>query len=66
VLEARYGVEAGRVVVGGGRDSPWWREIVRIRDGVREAAERGWFEAGGHWDGDVILVGPVVGGSPVG
>jgi hypothetical protein len=54
------------VVVGGGRDSPWWREIVRIQDGVREAAERGWFEAGGHWDGDVILVGPVVGGSPVG
>jgi hypothetical protein len=44
MLEARYMVEVGRVAEGGGRGSPWWREIVRIHDGVREAAERGWFE----------------------
>ncbi|GAU27676.1 hypothetical protein TSUD_126220 [Trifolium subterraneum] len=42
VLAARYGVERGRLCVGGMRGSAWWREIVRIRDGGGE--ERGgWF-----------------------
>jgi hypothetical protein len=34
------------VVVGHGRSSPWWREIVGIRDKVGEVAERGWLEEG--------------------
>ncbi|MCI64663.1 non-LTR retrotransposon transposase, partial [Trifolium medium] len=34
VLAARYGVERGRLKAGGRNGSPWWREIVRIRDGV--------------------------------
>ncbi|GAU35285.1 hypothetical protein TSUD_274870 [Trifolium subterraneum] len=42
---ARYGVERGRLCVGGMRGSSWWREIARIRDGGGEA-EGGWF--GGH------------------
>jgi hypothetical protein len=46
MLVARYDEEAGRVAVGGRRGSPWWREITRIRDGVREVAEKGWFEEG--------------------
>ncbi|GAU22739.1 hypothetical protein TSUD_138630 [Trifolium subterraneum] len=33
VLTARYGVERGRLRVGGRRGSSWWREIVNIRDG---------------------------------
>ncbi|GAU20121.1 hypothetical protein TSUD_140210 [Trifolium subterraneum] len=45
VLAARYGVERGRLCVGGMRGSSWWKEIVRIRDGGGEA-EGGWF--GGH------------------
>ncbi|GAU25531.1 hypothetical protein TSUD_280160 [Trifolium subterraneum] len=32
VLEARYGVERGRLRDGGRRGFSWWREIVRIRD----------------------------------
>jgi hypothetical protein len=43
VLAARYGVEAGRLEVGGRSVSPWWREIARIRDGVGEI-DGGWFE----------------------
>ncbi|GAU28621.1 hypothetical protein TSUD_55650 [Trifolium subterraneum] len=43
VLAARYGVERGRVCVGGTRGSSWWREVARIRDGGGEAGG-GWFE----------------------
>jgi hypothetical protein len=46
VLAARYCEEAGRVMVGGRRGSPWWQKIVGIRDGVNEEAERGWFSEG--------------------
>ncbi|CAJ2661595.1 unnamed protein product [Trifolium pratense] len=57
VLEARYGVEGGRVKVGDRRGSSWWREIVRIRDGdrgsagatVAEMASLGWESGGGVW-----------------
>ncbi|GAU41056.1 hypothetical protein TSUD_374110 [Trifolium subterraneum] len=34
VLVARYGVARGRVREGGRSGSSWWREIVRIHDGV--------------------------------
>jgi hypothetical protein len=34
VLEARYGMEHGRLMAGGRLGSAWWREIVRFRDGV--------------------------------
>jgi hypothetical protein len=42
VLAPRYGVEWGRLRDGGRRGSSWWREIVRIRDGVG-GDERGLF-----------------------
>ncbi|MCH83355.1 putative non-LTR retroelement reverse transcriptase, partial [Trifolium medium] len=45
VLAGRYGVERGRLRVGGTRGSTWWRELARIRDGGG-ALEGGWF--GGH------------------
>ncbi|GAU21182.1 hypothetical protein TSUD_10990 [Trifolium subterraneum] len=32
VLRARYGEEAGRLVMGDRRGSSWWREILKIRD----------------------------------
>ncbi|GAU51451.1 hypothetical protein TSUD_413480 [Trifolium subterraneum] len=34
VLAARYVVERGRLREGGRNGSSWWREIVRIRDGI--------------------------------
>ncbi|GAU41596.1 hypothetical protein TSUD_196650 [Trifolium subterraneum] len=43
VLAARYGVERGRVCVGGTCGSSWWREVARLRDGGGEAGG-GWFE----------------------
>jgi len=42
VLVARYGEEAGRLEIGGRSASPWWREIVKIRDRVGEI-DGGWF-----------------------
>ncbi|PNX63874.1 hypothetical protein L195_g061838, partial [Trifolium pratense] len=33
VLVARYGIEGGRLQVGGRRGSSWWKEIASIRDG---------------------------------
>jgi hypothetical protein len=42
VLPARYAVEGGRVREGGRRGSAWWREMVRIRDGVG-GLRGGWF-----------------------
>ena len=42
VLVARYGEKAGRLEVGGRSASSWWREVVKIRDGVGDA-EGGWF-----------------------
>jgi len=42
VLAARYGEEAGRLAVGGRSVSCWWREVLKIRDGIGEEGE-GWF-----------------------
>ncbi|GAU37824.1 hypothetical protein TSUD_63860 [Trifolium subterraneum] len=47
VLAARYGEERGCVSAGGRSESSWWREIVRIRDGVDDLGD-GWF-------GDCVL-----------
>ncbi|XP_045797575.1 uncharacterized protein LOC123891718 [Trifolium pratense] len=41
VLVARYGLEGGSLREGGQRGSVWWRELVRIREGVGEP--------GGSW-----------------
>lgn len=43
VMVARYGEEAVRLVVGGLSSSLLWREVVKIRDGVRVDGG-GWFE----------------------
>ncbi|MCH79399.1 cysteine-rich receptor-like protein kinase [Trifolium medium] len=45
VLAGRYGVERGRLCVGGTRGSTWWRELASLRDGGG-ALDGGWF--GGH------------------
>ncbi|CAJ2651349.1 unnamed protein product [Trifolium pratense] len=45
VLAGRYGVERGRLCVGGSRGSTWWRELASLRDGGG-ALDGGWF--GGH------------------
>jgi len=45
VLAARYGVEAGRLEVGSRSVSSWWREIVKIRDGIGKVGG-GWFAEG--------------------
>ena len=42
VLVARYGAEDGCLEDGGRSCSSWWREILRIRDGVGGGGE-GWF-----------------------
>ncbi|MCI35465.1 putative non-LTR retroelement reverse transcriptase related protein, partial [Trifolium medium] len=42
VLAARYGVERGCLRAGGRSGSSWWREIVRIYDGVDGLGD-GWF-----------------------
>ena len=42
VLVARYGEEVRRLEVGGRSVSSWWREMVKIRDGVAGAVG-GWF-----------------------
>ncbi|GAU31515.1 hypothetical protein TSUD_332900 [Trifolium subterraneum] len=47
VLAARYGVERGCVREGGRIGSAWWREIVRIRDGVDGL--------GGRWFGEGVV-----------
>jgi hypothetical protein len=44
VLEARYGIEHGRLREGGRTGSGWWREIVR------EIVWGGCGEEGGGWD----------------
>lgn len=41
-LATLYGMERGSLREGGRRRSSWWREIVRIRDGV-EGLRGGWF-----------------------
>jgi hypothetical protein len=38
----RYGLERGRSREGGRDGSAWWREIVRIKDGVGGIRD-GWF-----------------------
>ncbi|GAU41139.1 hypothetical protein TSUD_288280 [Trifolium subterraneum] len=47
VLIARYGIERGRLREGGRSGSSWWREIVRIRDGVADI--------GGGWFGESVV-----------
>ncbi|GAU36546.1 hypothetical protein TSUD_277520 [Trifolium subterraneum] len=42
VLAARYGMEGGQLSEGGSRGSSWWREIVKIREGVGGLGG-GWF-----------------------
>ncbi|KAK2404810.1 hypothetical protein QL285_054116 [Trifolium repens] len=42
VLAARYGLEHGRLRAGGSRGSVWWRDVVRVRDGVGGPRD-GWF-----------------------
>ena len=42
VLVATYGVADGGLEDGGQSFSSWWREIVRIKDGIGEGWE-GWF-----------------------
>jgi len=43
VLKAKYGEEEG-CLKEGGRDGPvWWKELVRIRNGI-ELREKSWFE----------------------
>ncbi|MCI15813.1 receptor-like kinase, partial [Trifolium medium] len=44
ILVARFGEEAGRLMVGGRSGSTWWREVSRIQDGESDEGERGWFE----------------------
>ena len=39
MLITRYGVEGGGLEDGGRSCSSWWREIVRIRDGIGEGGE---------------------------
>ncbi|XP_024636158.1 uncharacterized mitochondrial protein AtMg00310-like [Medicago truncatula] len=43
VLIARYGEEDERLEDGGRSGSIWWKEVVKIRDGVGAGAS-GWFE----------------------
>ncbi|PNX76937.1 cysteine-rich receptor-like protein kinase, partial [Trifolium pratense] len=47
VLAARYGVEGGRLRVGGRHGSMWWREIASIREGDEGS--------GGSWFGDHVV-----------
>ncbi|PNX65480.1 cysteine-rich receptor-like protein kinase, partial [Trifolium pratense] len=47
VLAARYGVEGGRLRVGGRHRSVWWREIASTREGGEGS--------GGSWFGDHVV-----------
>ena len=40
---ARYGKEDGRLADGGRSGSTWWKEVVKIRDGIGGGGD-GWFE----------------------
>ncbi|KAK2367069.1 hypothetical protein QL285_065630 [Trifolium repens] len=69
VLEARYGVEQGRLREGGRMGSAWWREIGRIRDGVGGGRDR-WFREGvvrkvGDGTETLFWTDPWVGGTPL-
>ncbi|GAU48313.1 hypothetical protein TSUD_405300 [Trifolium subterraneum] len=69
VLVARYGVERGRVCVGGTRGSSWWREVACIRDGGGEAGG-GWFEGNisrqvGDESDTFFLTDPWLDGTPL-
>lgn len=43
VLKEKYGEEKGCLEEGGRYDSPWWKELVRIRNGIG-LREKSWFE----------------------
>ncbi|GAU10220.1 hypothetical protein TSUD_423930, partial [Trifolium subterraneum] len=69
VLAARYGVERGCVREGGRNGSAWWREIVRIRDGVDGLGGR-WFGEGvvrkvGDGTESFFWTDPWLGGTPM-
>ncbi|GAU22961.1 hypothetical protein TSUD_247050 [Trifolium subterraneum] len=69
VLAARYGVERGCVREGGRNGSSWWREIVRIRDGVDGLGGR-WFGEGvvrkvGDGTESYFWTDPWLGGTPL-
>ncbi|GAU46950.1 hypothetical protein TSUD_180540 [Trifolium subterraneum] len=69
VLAARYGVERGCVREGGRNGSAWWREIVRIRDGVDGLGGR-WFGEGvvrkvGDGTESYFWTDPWLGGTPM-
>jgi hypothetical protein len=69
VLVARYGMERGRLGEGGRTGSAWWREIVRIRDGVGGVRD-GWFGEGvarkvGDGTDTLFWTDPWVGGTPL-
>jgi len=55
VLSLRYGEERGRLREGGKMGSAWWREIVKIREGI---CVKGW-----SWFEESItkLLGRIVG-----
>ena len=43
MLSSRYGEESGRIKDGGKARSSWWREIMKVREGI--GVEGGnWFE----------------------
>jgi hypothetical protein len=69
VLVARYGLEHGRLREGGRGGSAWWREIVRIRDGVGGIRD-GWFGESvtrrvGDGSDTFFWSDPWLGGSPL-
>ncbi|KAK2382749.1 hypothetical protein QL285_070265 [Trifolium repens] len=69
VLAARYGVEGDRVREGGRKGSAWWREMVRIRDGVG-GFRGGWFRESvakkvGDGSGTFFWTDPWLGGVPL-
>ncbi|PNX93679.1 receptor-like kinase [Trifolium pratense] len=69
VLEARYGLEGGRVKAGDSRGSSWWREIARIMDGGR-GSTGGWFgesisKTVGDGSDTLFWIDPWLGESPL-
>jgi hypothetical protein len=54
LLEARYGVEEGRSKDIGMDGSAWWREMVRVQNGVRFAVGV-WSEDNISWEVGKVL-----------
>lgn len=69
VLVARYGEVDGQLCAGGRRDSYWWREVAKIRDGG-EGFGGGWFRGSvvkkvGDGRNTLFWLDPWVGGVPL-